>query len=102
MLLIADIGNRRVRQRHFEAFDCDSAFSRAARLDDLGVEGLICGGISDFFARLIEAHRIQIISFAAGAVDDVLEAYVTGNLFEKKFRMPGCGTEDDKRLSEED
>jgi len=90
MLLIADIGKRRIREQRLEALDCDTAFARAARLDELGVKVLICGGISDFFARLIEAHSIQIIPFVAGSVDEVLEAYVSGDLFIKRLRMPGC------------
>jgi predicted Fe-Mo cluster-binding NifX family protein len=81
MLLIADIETRRITGKHFEPFDCDSPFSRAERLDDLGVNVLICNGISSAFANLIEAHRIKIVPFAAGAVDEVLEAYLTGRLF---------------------
>jgi len=92
MLLIADIEGRRISGKHREAFNCNSPFSRAERLADLGVTVLVCGGISNGFARLIEARRIKLIPFVAGAVDEVLEAYVTGRLFNKKFRMPGCGT----------
>ena len=91
MLLIADIENHGIIETHFEPFDCGSAFSRVAKIDELGVDVLICGGISGFFARLIEAHSIQIIPFAAGAVDEVLDAYIGGDLFTEKFRMPGCG-----------
>lgn len=90
-LLIADIKARGVGEKRLEPFECDSAFSRAEKLDELGVKVLICGGISSFFASLIEAHHIRIIPFAAGAVDEVMEAYVTGNLSNKRFRMPGCG-----------
>ena len=45
MLLIADIEDRGITRKHIEPFECESAFSRAARLDDLGVNVLICGGI---------------------------------------------------------
>ncbi len=102
MLLIADIGRRGITGSHLEPLDCDSPFSRAERLDELGVEVLICGGISEYFARLVEAHHIEIIPFAAGTVDEVLEAYVGGNIFNKKFRMPGCGIQKDERIREED
>ncbi|NIA08947.1 MAG: hypothetical protein GWP10_04075 [Nitrospiraceae bacterium] len=101
MLLIVDIESRRIIGRRLEPFESDSPFSRAAKLDDLGVKVLICGGISGFFANIIEAHHIQIIPFVAGAVDEVLEAYMMGTLFDKKFRMPGCGFKNNENLIEE-
>jgi predicted Fe-Mo cluster-binding NifX family protein len=79
-LLVALIENNRILATHQEPFDCDCPASRAAKLEDLGVSVLICGGISDDFARFIEAQGIQIIPFAAGTVEQVLEAYLTGNL----------------------
>ena len=57
---------------------------------------LICGGISAFFANLIEAHGIQIVPFAAGTVDEVLKAYVNDDIYRKNFRMPGCKIGNDK------
>ena len=75
-LLIAQVVKGRVISRRIVPFDCESAFLRAAHLHDLGVELLICGGISDIFASLIEAQGIEIIPFAAGAVDEILEAYL--------------------------
>ena len=100
MLLIADIDNHEISQKHFEPFDFNSAFFRAEKLHDLGVKVLICGGISGFFDSIIEEKGIQIIPFAAGAVNEVLEAYVNGNLFTEKFRMPGCKLSNDTQVSE--
>lgn len=97
MLMIADIVCHKVRKKEFRPLTCESPFSRAERLTELGVDVLICGGISDFFARLIEGRRIEIIPFVVGPVEDVLEAYVTSRLFsEKKFHMPGCDLDEDK------
>ena len=90
-LLIADIYNRVIAEKHRVPFDCISPFARAATLEELGVGTLICGGVSDFFAKLIEARNIQIIPFVAGRVDEVMDAYLKGALCHKKFRMPGCG-----------
>ncbi|OQY48995.1 MAG: hypothetical protein B6240_04070 [Desulfobacteraceae bacterium 4572_87] len=90
-LLIASIHNRVILEKHLVPFDCVSPFSRAATLEELGVGTLICGGVSDFFAKLIEARNIQIIPFVAGRVDDVMDAYLRDALCRKKFRMPGCG-----------
>jgi len=91
MLLIVEVENRRITGTRREPFECESAFSRAAKLEDLGIRVLICGGISDFFARQIEAHNIHLIPFAAGEVEEILEAYVRDRLSDQKYRMPGCG-----------
>lgn len=77
-LLIADIQGRRIMARHFEPFECDSALSQAARLDDLGIQVLICGGISNFMENLLNARGIRVLAFASGAVDDVLATYLSG------------------------
>ena len=89
-LLIADVHNHVVTEKHLVSFDCISPFSRAATLEELGVDTLICGGVSDFFANLIEARNIRIIPFVAGRVDEVIDAYLRDSLCHKRFRMPGC------------
>ena len=90
-LLIVDVHDRVVTEKCLTHFDYVSPFSRAAALEELGVETLICGGVSNFFAELIEARNIQIIPFVAGKVDEVIDAYLRDALCHKKFRMPGCG-----------
>ena len=94
-LLIADIQGWVITKKYFEPFAYESAFSRVERLDELDVNVLICGGISALFANLIDAHRIQIIPFARGTVDEVLEAYIKGDIYKKDFRMPGCEPNED-------
>ena len=101
MLLVADIGNRKVNGRHFEPFDCKSPFPRAVKLHDLGVRVLICGAVSNLFAKPIEAYGIQIIPFVSGALDEVLDAYLVDGLCDSKFRMPGCKAGNDNGFIEE-
>jgi len=96
-LLIVDIHNRVVTERYLAHFDCVSPFSRASTLEELGVGTLICGGVSDFFAKLIEARNIRIIPFVAGRVDEVIDAYLKDGLCQNKFRMPGCGDRQHKK-----
>lgn len=100
-LLVADIQGRGIIKKHLEPFDYESAFSRAARLDDLGVNVLICGGISNFYANLVEAHRIEIVPFATGTVEEVLDAFMKGNIYKKDYRMPGCEINNDKAFRDE-
>ncbi|MCG6879201.1 MAG: dinitrogenase iron-molybdenum cofactor biosynthesis domain-containing protein [Deltaproteobacteria bacterium] len=90
-LIILDIQNGTVSEKYRVPFDCVSPFSRATNLSEMGVNTLICGGVSDFFAKLIEARNIRIIPFVAGRVDEVIDAYLRDALGHKRFQMPGCG-----------
>jgi hypothetical protein len=45
-----------------------------------------------------EACGIKIVSFAADAADEILEAYITGNIYRKDYRMPGCEIGNDTTL----
>ena len=101
MLLVADIVDRTETGRKLESLHCESPFSRAEKLSDLGIEVLICGAVSNLFANIIESHGIRIIPFIAGPVDEVLYAYLTGRLLDSKFRMPGCKTRHDNGFREE-
>ena len=94
-LLVVDVTDQTVTDRYFEPFHCESPSSRATKLSDLNVKVLICGAVSDLFANMIETNGIRIIPFVAGAVDEVIDAYLTGTISSSKFQMPGCGTERD-------
>jgi predicted Fe-Mo cluster-binding NifX family protein len=95
-LLVADVQDHGIIKKHLEPFTYESAFSRAARLNDLGVNVLICGGISSFYANLVEARRIEIVPFAMGTVEEVLDAFMKGDIYKKDYRMPGCEINSEK------
>lgn len=78
-LLILDTKGHDIIDRQMESFDNESPFLRAGRLEDLGVNVLICGGISTFYMNLIEARNIHIVPFATGTVQEVLERFMLSN-----------------------
>lgn len=63
---------------------------RASQLSRLSVDTLICGAISRPLAGMMAAHGIQVISFVAGEVGEVVTAYLAGNLTSPNLTMPGC------------
>jgi predicted Fe-Mo cluster-binding NifX family protein len=65
-------------------------FHRPDRLVDLGVEVLLCGGISPSLAQLVEAHGIRVVPWVAGDVGAVLAEFIAGRLPSEGFMMPGC------------
>ncbi|MBN2059796.1 MAG: dinitrogenase iron-molybdenum cofactor biosynthesis domain-containing protein [Deltaproteobacteria bacterium] len=89
-LLVVDVENGIVCNRRTEFFDVESVFYRARRLSDFGVEILICGAISDFFAGLLQGYGIQLISFICGEAEEVLNAYLEDSLNCRKFMVTGC------------
>jgi predicted Fe-Mo cluster-binding NifX family protein len=50
---------------------------------------LICGAISRGFSKILEGSGIHIVPGISGHPEDVLNAYLRGDLFSSKFFMPG-------------
>ena len=65
------------------------SISRAGALSRLGVKVLICGAISRSLATVVTGYGIEIIPFVSGMVDEVLDAYLTGELADARFLLPG-------------
>jgi len=63
--------------------------ARAKRLRQTGIDLLLCGGISGWLARQIEAEGIRLIPWLAGDIRQVLTAFVSGGLPDRRFAMPG-------------
>jgi len=62
---------------------------RANQLRQTGIDVLLCGGISGWLARQVEALAIRLIPWLAGDVQQVLDAFVSGRLPDRRFAMPG-------------
>lgn len=61
------------------------------RLVELAVELLICGAISEPLQQRLQARGLRVLGFVAGAVEEVLRAFVAGELPGPAHAMPGCG-----------
>ena len=68
-----------------------SLSERAAMIQRVGVTDLICCGISDVLHRMLENSGVHVIPGIAGQVEEVLEAFMTEQLDQPHFRMPGHG-----------
>jgi predicted Fe-Mo cluster-binding NifX family protein len=64
--------------------------ARAKRIAALCPDVLICGGISRPFEAMLHSAGIRLIPHTCGPVEDVLRAFLTGQLTEQAFLMPGC------------
>ena len=90
MLLLVEIENGREVDRSEAALQVQSLPERAGSLKKLGVEVLLCGAISRALASMVTASGIEVLPYVTGPVDDVLQAYLTGQLIQPRFIMPGC------------
>jgi len=89
-LSVVDIENGREVNRSEVELKAESLPQRAGGLKNLRVDVLICGAISRALATMITASEIEVLAFVTGRVDDVLGAYLTGQLAKSQFTMPGC------------
>ena len=95
-LLILQVEDKNETSR-FETFlDETDLTRRCMRIQALGVDTLICGAISGHFHRMLRADNVEIIPWISGATEDVLKAYLDGEIFNSKFLMPGCHWQRDK------
>ncbi len=89
-LLVAQIENNEIANRHLEPFNPSLPSHFADRLNAIGVEMLICGAISQLPADIIEAIGIKLIPFISGNTDEVLENLAKDQPIVPRFLMPGC------------
>jgi predicted Fe-Mo cluster-binding NifX family protein len=89
-LLITESETQKKGSR-FEVFLIKKDISqRCSFIRKLEIDVLICGAVSRLFSETLKASGIKIISGISGPAEDVLEAYLNGNLLQPKFLMPGC------------
>jgi len=71
-------------------FGTKNPAEKARFLVKQGVEHVICGAISRDLELLIRDQGIAMHSFITGTLDVVLNAWITGQLNNPIFTMPGC------------
>ncbi len=63
---------------------------RAAFLQSVGVNELICGAASSEAQRALRERNIGVHAFVAGEVPDVVSAWLSDGLNADAFSLPGC------------
>lgn len=67
------------------------AAKKVFHLKELGVNVLICGAISCSARALAESCGIEVFSFVAGDITEIIAAWQEQRLDRAAFAMPGCG-----------
>ena len=89
-LLVVDVSDNREPVRSETELQMQDLSRRCIRIQDLGVDILICGAITGHFMRLLKAAGIDVISGISGNTEEILGAYLQGRLSQPRFLMPGC------------
>lgn len=89
-ILLIEIENDKEISRSQILLESQSSSQRVGQLKSIEADVLVCGAISRTLAEMITASGIQVLAYTTGSVNDVLEAYQTGQLAQSQFAMPGC------------
>ncbi len=89
-ILVLDIEKGAVAGKIEEACVDNNPAHRAYKMAELKVQTLICGAVSQELAGMLAAYDIKMIPFVAGVVEEVIDAYLAGNLPNPNLSMPGC------------
>lgn len=68
----------------------EDPYEKVKALTEFSVDVLVCGAISRSLQNMIEAAGIEIYSFVAGDLQQVVTAWQENRLQEQNFSMPGC------------
>jgi predicted Fe-Mo cluster-binding NifX family protein len=98
-LLLLDVEQGAVRQRREASLDLPSAEQRIERLQELGVDTLVCGAISEPVHLELLYRGLKVFGFVAGEVEVVIAALLAGALPGPSLAMPGCRSRKRRRLS---
>ncbi len=89
-LMLVDIENGREVRRTEQVVEEAELGPRAWRVAEFGADVLICGAISRPLETMLLSAGVEVIPQACGQVEDVLRAFMSGQLTEQAFMMPGC------------
>jgi predicted Fe-Mo cluster-binding NifX family protein len=95
-LLLLEYEDGREASRAELVLEEEAPLSRARRLESLGVKVLICGAISRALAERLVSSGIDVIPFVSGTAQEVLAAYLAGEVDSEQFLMPGSTAEERK------
>jgi predicted Fe-Mo cluster-binding NifX family protein len=90
ILLLIDIENKQEIRREERPIGGTNPIARSAEFLSLGTDVLICGAISASLEARIVSGGVRVIGFTCGTVDEVLSAFLKGELSSRVFMMPGC------------
>lgn len=89
-VIVVEIAAGREISRCQATFASDDARHKLDSLTRWGVQTLVCGALSHSYGATLATGAIKTVAFVAGEIEEVIAAFITGNLDKRTYRMPGC------------
>ncbi|MBF0102324.1 MAG: hypothetical protein HQK77_15590 [Desulfobacterales bacterium] len=89
-LCLIEIDSGREVKRENIVLTRPDPFGRAQELSNLGIDVLLCGAVSQVLETALICSGIRVISFICGDMEEVICAFLHGQISDKRFLMPGC------------
>jgi len=88
--LLVDVKlNSVITRKELSIKDTDP-ITKTKRLVELNADVLICGAISWPLEAMLVSAGIRVIPYTCGSLEEVVAAFIRGDLNEQAFLMPGC------------
>lgn len=88
--LLVELDEGREISRLDGSLAASGPLERAREFQQSGAQVLICGAVSRPLELALDAAGIQVIPHTCGQVEEVLAAFISGQLNQGAFLMPGC------------
>lgn len=88
-MVVLEIDQGTIQRKQEESLDEDPG-RKIEQISRDGIQVLICGAISQSIADLLVVRGVRIIPFITGAVEEVIQAYLSDQLHRPRFVMAGC------------
>ena len=89
-LLVVEVENNKEASRFLYFIDENDLAQKCNRIRKLKLDILICGAVSHPFLHMLLASGLNVIQQISGSVEEVLDAYLKGDIHHSRFLMPGC------------
>ena len=88
-LLIVETKNKTEVFRFETYLDEVDISRRSQRIQNIGLDVLICGALSRPFAMMLKAGGIDLIAGISGQIEEVLQVFLHNRHFLSQYLMPG-------------
>ena len=89
-LVVVEIKEQKETSRFIYHIDEKDLTQKCRRIRKLDLDTLICGAVSHPFLKILQSSGLDVVQEISGPAEEVLKAYLQGNIFQEKFLMPGC------------
>ncbi len=88
-LMLVDVVNGEEVKRTAISMANMALTERVDAFGRMGVDKIICAGVSDLMCKYVSSQKIAMISGVAGEFEEIINAYLCNRLDDECFLMPG-------------